>query len=279
MRFGYRLRVLVVAFLLSLSFVLLTPRVSQAQSWLQLLFQGVQYLQLANLSDQQEVNLGQQVHQQFLQQRQFRPLGRKDIQNYLNDMGQRLAATSSRPEIPYHFLVVEDKAVNAFATMGGYVYINTGLMKLAENEAELAGVVAHEIAHIAARHSVNRMKDIALSQGLITAAGLQANTLVQMMVQMGVNLPMSREAELEADELGLENLTRAGYAPIGMVTFMTKLQSQGSSLPEFLSTHPLSQNRVRALKSQLNPQSAEQGDGLDEEAYQANIKSLYSRPK
>lgn len=274
MRLGHRFRVLGIAFILSLSFVLLTPRVSQAQSWLQLLFQGIQYLQLANLSDQQEVNLGQQVHQQFLQERQVRPLRKKEIQEYINDIGQRLAATSSRPEIPYHFLVVEDKAVNAFATMGGYVYINSGLMKLAENEAELAGVVAHEIAHIAARHSVNRMKDIALSQGLMSAAGLRANTLVQMMVQMGVDLPMSREAELEADELGLENLTRAGYAPIGMVTFMTKLQGKGSSPPEFLSTHPLSQNRVRALQRQLNPQSAEWGEGLDEQAYQAKIQNL-----
>lgn len=274
MGFGHRFRILVLAFILSLSFVLLTPGASQAQSWLQLLFQGIQYLQLANLSDQQEVNLGQQVHQQFLTQRQVRPLPQKQIQEYVSAVGQRLAATSSRPDIPYHFLVVADNAVNAFATMGGYVYINRGLMKLAENEAELAGVVAHEIAHIAARHSVNRMKDIALSQGLMTAAGLRSNTLVQMMVEMGVNLPMSREAELEADELGLDNLIRAGYAPIGMVTFMAKLQSRGPSPPEFLSAHPLSQNRVRALRSQLPLNGAEEGDGLDSQGYRAIAEKL-----
>jgi len=265
-------------FWLSLTLVLASPQVAQAQSWLNLIFQGIQYLQLANLSDQQEVRIGQQVNQQLISQGQFIPVRNPKLNQYINDLGQRLAQTSSRPQIPYRFQVARDDAVNAFATMGGYVYINTGLIMRADNEAELASVIAHEIAHIAARHSVGRMRDLALSEGLMSAAGLRESTIVQMMVTVGVNLPMSRDAELEADQLGLKNLMQAGYAPGAMVTFMKKLQSPGFSPPELLSTHPLTQKRVQALQASIDPQQAYQGDGLDTRAYQTQIRSLLGRP-
>ncbi|MFM7578978.1 MAG: M48 family metalloprotease, partial [Microcystaceae cyanobacterium] len=136
----------------------------------------------------------------------------RPLNEYINEIGQHLAQNSDRPDLPYTFQVVNDRAINAFATMGGFVYINTGTILAADNEAELASVIAHEIGHITARHSVTRMRDMALSQGLMTAAGLQESTIVNMGVQLAVNLPMSREAEMEADQLGLKMLTRAGYA-------------------------------------------------------------------
>ncbi|AIE73200.1 MULTISPECIES: M48 family metallopeptidase [unclassified Synechocystis] len=250
----------------------------RAQSWMNLLLQGLQVIQLSNLSDQQEVRLGQQINQQLYQQRQFRPHGDRQLQNYVDEIGQRLARASSRPNIPYTFQVVDDRQINAFATMGGFVYVNTGLIAAAENEAELASVIAHEIAHIAERHAVTRMRDVGLSQGLISAAGMRENNIVQMAMQLGFNLPMSREDELQADAMGLRNLVRAGYAPVGMVSFMEKLQRQRGAAPEFLSSHPLTQNRINSLQRAIPPQYLYQGDGLDPQAYSQRIGRQSSVP-
>ncbi|AGF51888.1 slr1971 [Synechocystis sp. PCC 6803] len=250
----------------------------RAQSWMNLLLQGLQVIQLSNLSDQQEVRLGQQINQQLYQQGEFRPHGDRQLQSYINEIGQRLARASSRPNIPYTFQVVDDRRINAFATMGGFVYVNTGLIAAAENEAELAGVIAHEIAHIAERHAVTRMRDVGLSQGLISAAGMRENNIVQMAMQLGFNLPMSREDELSADAMGLRNLVRAGYAPVGMVSFMEKLQRQSGAAPEFLSSHPLTQNRITSLQRSIPSQYLYQGDGLDPQAYSRRIGRQSSAP-
>lgn len=268
-RWGYGLLSLLIAFLV----IVTTPQVSQGQSWLPLLFRGLQVIQLSSLSDQQEVHLGQQINQQ-LQAQQIRISRDRNLNAYVSQIGDRLAQASSRPDLPYTFQVVSDRAVNAFATMGGFVYINTGLMRLAENEAELASVIAHEIGHIAERHALNQMRDVALSQGLMSAAGLNQNLIVQLGVQLAVNLPNSREAELEADRDGLRTLQRAGYAPYGMVSFMQKLSRQGGSPPSLLSTHPATTERVVLLKEALNPNTAMIGDGLDPQAYRARVRSL-----
>ncbi|ACK64229.1 peptidase M48 Ste24p [Rippkaea orientalis PCC 8801] len=247
---------------------------SYGQSLLDLLFQGVQVIQLSNLSDRQEVKYGQQINQELMQSGQFRPYRNRELRQKIEVIGKRLARVSQRPNLPYTFQIVDDSSINAFATMGGFVYLNTGLIAASENEAELASVIAHEIAHITARHSINQMRDVALSQGLMSAAGLSENNIVQLGVQLGVNLPHSREAELEADQLGLKNLQRAGYAPIGMVNFMKKLVQQGGSTPAFLSTHPAASDRVSILAKNLNSQQAYQGDGLDKQAYQQQIRRL-----
>ncbi len=245
------------------------------QSWLNLLFQGVQVIQLSTLSDSQEVKYGKQINEELIRTGQFRPSQNRELNRRIEQIGQRLARTSERPNLPYTFQVVDDSSINAFATMGGFVYINTGLIATAENEAELASVVAHEIAHVTARHSLNQMREVAISQGLMSAAGLRENTIVQLGVQLGVNLPHSRGAELEADQLGLKNLRNAGYAPIGMVTFMKKLmEKSGSSTPDFLNTHPATSDRVRALSQAVDDNRAYQGDGLDNQAYQQEIRRL-----
>ncbi|MGL5034613.1 MAG: M48 family metallopeptidase [Microcystaceae cyanobacterium] len=260
---------------ISLGLTVLTPSAAQSQSWMQMLFQGIQVLQLSNLSPRQEVGIGQQINQQLIEQGQFRPARNPGLNRYINDLGQQLAQKSDRPDLPYTFQVVNDKNINAFATMGGFVYINTGTIVAAENEAELASVIAHEIGHITARHSVTRMRDMALSQGLMTAAGIQESTMVNLGVQLAVNLPLSREAELEADQLGLKMMFRSGYAPIGMVNFMKKLQrANGGAAPEILSSHPDTGNRVIALKKSIDPAYANQGEGLDSQAYQNTIRSF-----
>ncbi|XTZ10758.1 MAG: M48 family metallopeptidase [cyanobacterium endosymbiont of Rhopalodia yunnanensis] len=260
--------------LLVITFVILTNiQPSYSQSWLNLLFQGVQVIQLTTMSDSQEVKLAQQINDELIRSGQFHISQNSQLNQTIERIGQRLAPASERPNLPYTFQVVDDISINAFATMGGFVYINTGLISTAENEAELASVVAHEVAHITARHSITQMRDMALSQGLMSAAGLKENRIVQLGVQLGLNLPHSREAELEADRLGLRNLRNAGYATIGMVTFMQKLMQQnGSSVPNFLSTHPATSERLRALNLAVDAQRAYQGDGLNNQVYQQNVR-------
>ncbi|MEB3310748.1 MAG: M48 family metallopeptidase [Snowella sp.] len=265
---------LILTAILSFSFMVGIAQPSYGQSWLPFLFQGIQVLQLSNLSNAQEVRLGQQINRQLIQQGQFRPSRNRNLNAYINEIGQRLAQTSQRPDIPYTFQVVSDRDINAFATMGGFVYINQGIIESAETEAELASVIAHEIAHIVARHSIKQMRDVALSQGLMGAAGLRESTMVQLGVQLAFNLPNSREAELEADQLGLRNLQRAGYAPIGMVAFMQKLLKRGGGTPEILNTHPDTRNRIVALQRKIDPNTAYDGEGLDPQVYRATIRSL-----
>ncbi|MEM8777854.1 MAG: M48 family metallopeptidase [Cyanobacteria bacterium P01_G01_bin.49] len=261
--------------LISSTIIVTTPQPSYSQSWLNWLFQGVQVIQLSTLSDSQEVKYGQQINQELIKSGQFRPSRNRALTQRIERIGQRLAQQSNRPNLPYTFQVVDDNSINAFATMGGFVYINTGLIAAAENEAELASVVAHEIAHVTERHAIKQMRNVAISQGLMSAAGLNENDIVNIGVQLAVDLPHSREAELEADQVGLENLKRSGYAPIGMITFMKKLMQQGgSSTPAFLSTHPATSQRVNELSRAVDPKIAYQGDGLDNQAYQREFRAL-----
>jgi beta-barrel assembly-enhancing protease len=250
-----------------------TPNPSYGQSWLDLLFRGVQVIQLSSISDEQEVALGKQINQELIQQRKVRILRNSSLNSYLNQIGKRLVRTSERPDIPYNFQIVNDKQINAFATMGGYVYINSGLMQQADNEAELASVVAHEIGHIASRHAIEQMREAAISQGLLTAAGLESDELVNIGVQLAVSLPNSRGDEYEADQKGLTSLRQAGYAPSAMVSFMKKLLNRGGSAPTFLSTHPAVEDRIVKLQGEIDPKTANAGDGLDNQAYRNRIRA------
>jgi beta-barrel assembly-enhancing protease len=257
--------------LVALGLILGTPQVSSA-SWLDLLLQGVQVLQLSTLSSSQEVSLGRQINTQLTSE-EFRLYTDRTVTQYVNEIGQGLVPFSDRPNIPYVFQVVNDNQVNAFATMGGYVYVTSGLIKTADNEAQLASVIGHEMGHIAARHALNQMRDMALQQGLASAAGLDRNTAVNIGVELAVRLPNSRQHELEADQIGLATITRAHYAPAAMVAFMRKLLNQ-PSVPSILSSHPATSDRIAALNSAINPTTANTGKGLDNAAYRARIRPL-----
>jgi len=262
-----------VSLLIATGLVVGTPQVAQGLSFFDLLFRGVQVFQLSNMSDQQEVKLGRKINQQLVEN-EITLSDNSQLNAYVDRIGQRLVPYSDRPNLPYTFQVVEDDSINAFATMGGFVYINTGLMARADNESELASVVAHEIGHIASRHAVEQMRQRAIAQGLLSAAGLDESNAVQIGVELAVSRPNSRQDELEADERGLRMLRQAGYAPIGMVTFMEKLQRQGGAPPSFLSTHPATSERIQALKAQMNNNNPTQGDGLNAQLYQQRTQAL-----
>ena len=242
----------IISLLLSLSIGIINPQNSSALSWMDLLFRGVQVIQLSTISPQQEVAIGGQINQGLLESGKVKLSKDARINQYVQEIGQQLAATSDRPDLPYTFQVVRDNSINAFATMGGFVYLHTGLIKTADNEAELASVIAHEIGHIVGRHSITQLRNTALAQGLLSAAGLETKTWVQLAVNLAYSLPNSRKDELEADRLGLKNLARAGYEPTAMISFMRKLAQQGGSTPTILSTHPATSDRIVALQKQLN---------------------------
>ena len=270
----YRRRFLypLLSLVLALSLVVGTAQVTQA-SFLDLIFQGIQVVQLSNISDRQEVQIGEQINQELVGQ-EIRLYRNPQITSYVNEIGQRLAEGSKRPDIPYTFQVVNDKSINAFATMGGFVYVNAGLIAAADNEAQLASVMAHEIGHIAARHAIQQMRQAAIQQGIASAAGLDRNTIINLGVKVALQLPNSRKDELQADQLGLQTLEKAGYAPSAMVAFMEKLLKAGGSVPTFLSSHPATQDRIKALQQAIDPARANQGAGLDTVAYKNKIRTL-----
>jgi beta-barrel assembly-enhancing protease len=263
-----------VALIVSISISLFNVQPSFGVSWLDLIIRGVQVVQLSSISKTQEVELGTSINQELISSGQAKIYRNQPINDYINQIGQRLAKTSQRPDIPYVFQIVDDDGINAFATMGGYVYVNKGLIAAADNEAELASVIGHEIGHIAARHGIEHMRDSAVAQGLLSAAGLDRSDAVQIGVELAVSRPNGRSDELEADRFGLNNMIKANYAPAGILGFMEKLLQAGGSTPSFLSTHPATSERIKILQEQINPQTVNVGDGLDNQAYETITSSL-----
>jgi predicted Zn-dependent protease len=214
--------------------------------------QVIQGVQLSNMSAEQEVEFGKAINQQLVS-REIKLYKDPALNGYINQIGQRLAANRSRSNIPYTFQVVRDDGINAFATVGGFVYINTGTIKAADNEAQLASVMAHEIGHIEGKHVLKGIKKAAIEQGIASAAGIDRNTAVQLGVQLALRLPRSRQYEYEADERGLDMLGKAGYDPSAMIAFFEKLMDKrGGSAPTFLSTHPATEDRIQAIKEKIN---------------------------
>lgn len=239
---------------------------------LDLIFQGVRIIQISNLSDEQEIALGQEINRQILQQVEV--YDNASITQYVDAIGQQLVSGVDRPQIPYTFQVIEDDRINAFATLGGFVYVNTGLLQAADNEAQLASVIGHEIAHVDRRHAIQQLQQAAIAEGILTAGGLDSNAAIGLGVELALHRPNSRAHELEADESGLSLLEQANYAPIAAVNFLKKLLDQPQTTPDFLSTHPHPEERVEALEARLDPATASTGQGLNNAAYRDRIRPL-----
>lgn len=229
---------------------------------------AVQYIQVANISDEQEIEIGKQTNQQVLSQYQL--YNNPQIQQYVSNLGQELISNSDSRDIPFKFHVVASDEVNAFATPGGFVYVTTGLLKTAENRAQLASVVAHEIAHINQRHGVKGLKQAVAAQGIAGAAGVQTSELAQIAYRLALDLPQSRSFEYEADANGLQILKQSGYPTSAFANFLAKLEAKGNT-PEFIRTHPTSQNRIDALATD---DPAINGKGQDSGEYQNAVLAL-----
>lgn len=237
-----------------------------------IIFQGIRIIEISNISEAEEIELGQQINEQILQD--VRLYENPAITGYVNEIGRQLVRGVKRPDIPYTFQVVDNDEINAFATLGGFVYVHTGLIQAADNEAQLASTIAHEIGHVDRRHVVEGLKQAAIAEGVLTSIGVDQNAAVGLGVELALRRPNSRAHELDADRAGLTLLKRAGYAPIAATDFLKKLLDQSNNTPEFLNTHPHPEARIEALNEQIDPATASVGKGLSAEAYRDRIQAL-----
>src|SRR5712692_5128807 len=211
-------------------------------------------------SPQQDVAVGQQVSRDA--ERQLPMLRDARVDNYLNNLGRRLAAHAPGERYPYQYKCVNDRAINAFALPGGFVYINRGVIEAADNEAQLAGVMAHETSHVALRHGTNQASKAYAAQVPLAILGgaLGSNSIGAVLAQVGagffansVLLKDSPTAESQADVMGTQILYDTGYDPRAMAQFFEKIQaeSKGKNPPEFFSNHPNPDHRIDRVDQEI----------------------------
>ena len=190
-----------------------------------------------------------------------------DYQARVQEVGKRIAevAKDDIPNANWEFVVIEDKGINAFAMPGGKVAVYTGLLKIAETDDELAIVIGHEVAHVAARHSNERFSQQLLKSGVLNIFSIALSvvgigsiqnqvltTVVGAGADLGLMLPYSRKHESEADEIGLLYAAEAGYDPHAAITFWERVEAMNEENPPgFLSTHPSGKTRMRKLWAQM----------------------------
>jgi predicted Zn-dependent protease len=211
-------------------------------------------------STQDDVQIGEQSVQQALQQLPI--LNDSQINSYVNNIGQRLAANSGGPNFQYQFRVVNASDINAFALPGGFVFINRGILEQARNEGEVAGVMAHEISHVALRHGTHQASKAYLAQaGISILGGVLGGKLGQGGAQiinavggLGLNalfLKYSRDIETQADVRGSQILTASGYSPADMVGFFQTLERiDPSKTTNWMSDHPAPPDRIARIQKE-----------------------------
>jgi len=217
------------------------------------------------MSEAQEIQLGQQQDAEV--RREMGVYRDAALQEYVSGIGMKLARASERPDLPWHFTVVDSPAVNAFALPGGYIYITRGIMPFLDNEAQLAGVIGHEIGHVTARHAAQQYSRSTGAQlGLLVGSILVPQT--RPLAQLGGNglgllfLKYGRDDEAQADSLGVKYASRTGWDPAGVPQMLTTLarieeNSDNKGVPNWLSTHPAPEDRVQRVSAAV--QQAETG--------------------
>jgi beta-barrel assembly-enhancing protease len=229
------------------------------------------------ISPEQEKQFGESFMRQI--RRSGKLVQDPELNDYIQNLGYQLAAASDAPGYGFTFFLVDDTSINAFAGPGGYIGVHTGLLLAARNESELAGVLAHEIAHVTQRHLL-RAYEAAQRMSLPTAAALIAAILIGSQdgqagqaALVGIQaasaqyqINFTRANEHEADRVGIQTLARAGIDPRGMPDFFERLHQQtrlyGSRLPEFLSTHPVTTNRIAETAARAEALAGGRRDSL-----------------
>lgn len=212
------------------------------------------------MSEAQEIELGRNMDAEV--RREMGVYNDPELQRYVETVGMRLARASQRPNLPWHFAVIDEPAINAFALPGGYIYLTRGILPFLDNESELAGVLGHEIGHVTARHSAQQYTKsttagigITLLSILVPEArpfqGLTETALGVMFLRHG------REDELEADRLGVDYTASTGWNPAGvggMLRTLARLDEATGTrrgVPNWLSTHPAPADRVNAVQAYI----------------------------
>jgi predicted Zn-dependent protease len=238
--------------------------------------------ELSLMSEAQEISIGKENHPQILAEMgQYKD---PELQRYVTELGQRLAKTSERPNLPWTFTIVDQPVVNAFAVPGGFIYITRGILGYLDNEAQLVGVVGHEIGHVTARHSAQQYSRAVLGQvglvglGIFVPAArpfgdLSAQALGLLFLKYG------RDDELQADSLGAKYAAGNGWDPRAVPGFLSVLarMSEGSEkgIPNWLSTHPQPASRVQEIQPLVQELTAGKGDfRVERDAYLRRVDGM-----
>jgi predicted Zn-dependent protease len=220
---------------------------------------------LSLISVQQEVEIGRQAQQQI--KKEVPALRDAAVTNYVASVGRKLIARAKGPKYPYSFSVANYREINAFALPGGPIWVHRGAIQAAATESQLAGVLAHEIAHISERHAADKITKSLVANGFLgllgailgnDAGGARAAQAGARILAGGYMLKFSRDDEREADSVGVEMMRRAGWDPRGMIEFMETIRrTQGNSpgrVEMFLSSHPAPAERASRLRTALAAQ-------------------------
>jgi predicted Zn-dependent protease len=210
--------------------------------------------------DSREVDMGRGIVAQLESAEDFRLLGDAEVDAYINEIAQRvLAASPVQRAFPFTFKVCVNDQINAFALPGGFCYVQTGLITAAENEAQLVGVIAHEVSHVTCGHHREQLANEALiqtAQGMVfdESSPVVATAAARVASGLGM-LTYSRSQESEADRVGAEAMARAGWNPRGLRDFFAALEAAGGAgggrLSQMLSTHPANPARVAQLDQMI----------------------------
>lgn len=237
--------------------------------------------QISLLSEAEELAIGQQQDSEI--RREMGVYDDPGLGRYVNDIGQELARSSHRPNLPWTFTIVDSSAINAFALPGGYVYVTRGLLAYLDDESELAGVLGHEIGHVTARHAAQaytRQAEANLGLNILSIfvpstrpfADLGATGLGVLFLKNG------RENELEADRLGVEYGSGAGYDPAGVPRFLATLARVDAlsdrGVPNWLSTHPAPESRVTKAEPVAGKFVSADAKKINRDQYLEHIQGL-----
>lgn len=209
------------------------------------------------VSTEKEVAMGDAIAKKL--EEKFKVVEDKDMQERVEEIGQRLVGVCDRKELIYHFKILEEDEVNAVSLPGGWVYVNKGLIEKVKNDDELAGVIAHEIGHIAARHSVQKLQaGLTSTLLMILAAGAKTNRDFMRGADLALASLMtaySREDEFEADRRAVKYTTAAGYDPNAVVSFLETLKKVEREKPlrpkSLFRTHPYIAERIGVVKQEI----------------------------
>jgi predicted Zn-dependent protease len=223
---------------------------------------------VSGVSEPEELKIGREVAGRMLGAAPL--VNDAGLQSYVNRVGRWVASQSERADLPWRFAVIDTASINAFAAPGGYVLVTRGLYEILDNEAQLAGVLAHEIAHIVRRHHVTVMqKSAALSAGAQLAQRDNRSALLNNMIGSGAEIfarGLDKGAEHEADAMGVVLAARAGYNPYGLVDVLHKLEARSAedgSLALLFKTHPAPGERLEQLGVALTPRVAQLPNGRE----------------
>jgi predicted Zn-dependent protease len=236
------------------------------------------------ISEETELSMGKGADKQIVQQ--YGIYQDKQLQLYVNKVGQKLVSNlSDKVFRRYFFKLVDSSEINAFALPGGYIYVTRGLLAMLNSEAELAGVLGHEIAHVTLHHGAKMMVR-SIGAQILSIGGAIANPenagqwlMVSTAMFQQINLGYGREAELESDAQGMLTATESGYKPVGIVNFLKNLRKQeimtGQSYHSFQASHPDTKDRV--IKADLMASSVERNKKnltFNRDVYLSKIKGL-----